>query len=156
MNMFDEASALRDVLEMRSITQAQLACMMGVSQSFVANKLRLLKLSDAVRKKILDHGLSERHARLILKINDDELALLAADKMAKMHLSVSASEVIVDSIITKDKERQLAYIEYGEQIREFERLVERGLASLAACGIKSRQSVYFSKNKKYITIVIDE
>ena len=66
MDMFDEARAIKSTMQLCHLTQSELARQLGVSQSYVANKLRLLKLPEKVRRQILDCGLCERHARLLL------------------------------------------------------------------------------------------
>ena len=61
MNMFDEARSLKCVLETRKMTQRELGQSLGVSTSYVANKLRLLNLSEDLEKLIITSRVSERH-----------------------------------------------------------------------------------------------
>lgn len=157
MNMFEEARALRGMLDMCSLTQSEIAKKIGVSQSYVANKLRLLSFTEKEEEQILNSALSERHARLLLKIKDDsELFEKAITKIKKMNLSVSASEALIDNMRLDNLARTLPDFSDKEQIRRVERLIEEAVKSLASYGIKAKHSYYFTKERKYITISIEE
>ena len=103
MNMFEEARALRGMLDMRSLTQAEIAKKLGVSQSYVANKLRLLGFTEKQQDIIIKSRLSERHARLLLKLRSNDLFETAVEKIAKMELSVAASEALIDNMLLEAK-----------------------------------------------------
>ena len=68
LGFFEEAAAYQDVLQRFGLTQEQLAAMLGRQQSTIANKLRLLRLPVALRQRIVAAGLSERHARALLRL----------------------------------------------------------------------------------------
>lgn len=70
LNFFEQAEGMRRLMIQCSLTQEQLAKQLGKSQPTVANKLRLLIFPADLRKKMLDHGLTERHARALLKLPD--------------------------------------------------------------------------------------
>ncbi len=72
LNPIEEARTYQKILELDQMTQEELAKTMGKSQSAVANKLRLLSLSDEVQDALLKDQISERHARALLSINDKE------------------------------------------------------------------------------------
>lgn len=63
LNYFEEAECYKALLDELKLTQEELASRLGKSQSFIANKLRILKLSPEVREAVGLYGLSERHAR---------------------------------------------------------------------------------------------
>lgn len=73
LNFFEEAEGIRLASELLRLTQEQMAQRLGKSQSAVANKLRLLQLSDDLRKMILEAGLTERHARTLLSVDGETL-----------------------------------------------------------------------------------
>ena len=156
MNMFEEAEALRGMLSMCSLTQCEIAKKIGVSQSYVANKLRLLKFTDDVRHVILDAKISERHARMLLKLNNDGDIKNAIAKIKAMKLSVAASEVLIDGMLIETAEKNLSAAPPHERINKFEKLIEKSVNILKECGINARQSVDVIQNKKYITICIYE
>ena len=66
LHFFDEAEALSKLLDFYGMTQEDAAVRLGKTQSTIANKLRLLKLSESIRSKIRCFGLTERHARALL------------------------------------------------------------------------------------------
>lgn len=72
LSSIEEAQAYRQLMDLNHLTQATLAKGMGKSQSFVANKLRLLKLIKPVQTTILDHRISERHGRAMLDLDEKQ------------------------------------------------------------------------------------
>lgn len=68
----EEAQAYQQLMELNKLTQSALAKGMGKSQSFVANKLRLLQLITPVQNAIMDHKISERHGRAMLSLSEDQ------------------------------------------------------------------------------------
>jgi len=72
LNAIEEAKTYQKILELDEMTQEELAKTMGKSQSAVANKLRLLNLSEEVQDAILKEQISERHARALLNVPDSK------------------------------------------------------------------------------------
>ena len=72
LTSIEEAKSYRNLLDRGYMTQEQLAEKMGVSQSSIANKLRLLNLSQEVQDALLQEKISERHARSLLAIPKEE------------------------------------------------------------------------------------
>ena len=105
MNMFEEARALYGTIKMCALTQGQIAKRLGVSQSYVANKLRLLNFSPRMQEKITECGLCERQARALLRIRDERLMERAICEMAKKDLTVAESEALVDAFLEKTEIR---------------------------------------------------
>ena len=105
MDMFDEARSILCMSKMRKMTQSEIAKSLGLTQSAVSNKLRLLKLNENLQQKISEAGLSERHARALLKLdnNADREALL--DRMCNEKLSVRHSEALADIMHSKYRRR---------------------------------------------------
>ena len=156
MKIFEEARALRTMINMCSLTQGEIAKRMGVSQSYVANKIRLLNFSEYMQLLILEAGLTERHARLLLKIKDEELTRTAIDKIKTMKLNVRAAEALVDGMILEKMPQEIAKNATRDSIHRVEELICEAVKSLAAIGIKATKSIDFYGEKKYITICIDE
>ena len=156
MNMFEEARALRGMINMCSLTQSEIAKKLGVSQSYVANKLRLLNFSDYVQMLILDAGLTERHARFLLKLGDEERVKLAIEKIRLMRLNVAASEVLIDTMMLEDMTKTLTTPSSAESVSRFEELISASVKNLVANGVKVRQSIDRYGKKKYITLCIEE
>lgn len=113
LNFFEEALAFEKIIEDFGITQQALADKIGKTQSTVANKMRLLKLPQNIKEILVENNLSERHARALLKIDNEELMLDIIDKVVKKDLNVSATEKLIQSIvddINKEKLKNKLYI----------------------------------------------
>ncbi|MEG1525281.1 MAG: ParB/RepB/Spo0J family partition protein [Clostridia bacterium] len=99
LHYFEEAECYRAVLKTYNMTQEALATSLGKSQSFLANKLRLLHLSPAVRHRMSGSGLTERHARALLQLRDERMQLEALDKICEKNLNVKDTERLVERMI---------------------------------------------------------
>ena len=98
LNMFEEAEAIGRLAAAYGLTQEQIAQRLSCSQSAVANKLRLLKLSKEHRAMILSSGLTERHARALLRLRDEDKRDDALRQIIGRRLNVAASEELIDRI----------------------------------------------------------
>ena len=125
LNPIEEARTYQKILELDEMTQEDLAKTMGKSQSSVANKLRLLQLSDAVQDALLKEEISERHARTLLKLEDpneqkDMVQKVINEKMSvrlleeeieKMHPNSNKEEIKEESKnINEEKEDGKVYV----------------------------------------------
>ena len=73
LNMFEQAYGFRQLIDNYSMTQEEIARKISLSQSAVANKLRLLRLSYDEQRRIIEAELTERHARALLRLSDFEM-----------------------------------------------------------------------------------
>ena len=107
LSAIEEALAFKRAIDLGYVTQQQLAEKIGKSQSYIANKIRLLKLSDEVQEALLNKKISERHARSLLKIKDlnDQNVMLA--KIINERLTVRKTDEEIDKMINENKEGQL-------------------------------------------------
>lgn len=99
LDMFEEARAFSRLINEFSMTQQEVAERVSSAQSSVANKLRLLRLSEEEQRYILDEKLTERHARALLKITDGALRFAVLREIASKKLNVSASEQYIERIL---------------------------------------------------------
>jgi len=100
LHYLDEAEGYLEVLRTCAMTQEALAERIGLSQSAVANKLRLLKLDPPVRAALRACGLTERHARALLKLPLSTLQMDAVRRMDSQHLTVKQAEVLVKDMLS--------------------------------------------------------
>ena len=157
MNMFEEAQAISGMIKMLGASQAQIAKNLGVSQSYIANKLRLLRFSDAIRNKILDTGLCERQARMLLRLDREDDISAAIDVMANRKSNTAESERIIDAMVEAEAPRRISTA--GERmlgIERFESYLQKAKESLTLLGVKVEQKTQDCGNKKYITIFIED
>ena len=100
LNYIEEAAGYLSLMKRLNLTQEELAKRLGKSQSTIANKLRLLKLNDTVKEEIMDKGLTERHARALLKLDTaDQRDLIREIHDEKM--TVSQTEKRVSQMLNK-------------------------------------------------------
>ena len=156
MNMFEEARAIAGMLTMKKMTQSEIAKLFGTSQSYIANKIRLLKLSESIQKEILDKGLSERHARALLRLDGETEILNAVEKITAMKLSVAQTEALIDTMLDKKLPKMLDFESPATGIARFEEILRKSMKSLKGLGIEVDVMTSFFGRTKYITIAIPE
>ena len=103
LHFFDEAEACRRILRDHGLSQEELAENLGKSPSALANLLRLLKLNRSVRSFIRESGLSERHARALLRLSAPEQQLEFARRASDGHLSVRQLETLIGEPLKQKK-----------------------------------------------------
>ena len=108
-NIFEQAAFFRTLTENYGLTQEEISRRAGISQSAVANKLRLLQLSHAEQQKVLLYGLSERHARALLRLKSPEMRYCALEAVCKKKLSVAATEALIESYLAQEDKRSHIY-----------------------------------------------
>lgn len=144
-SMFAQAEALRELIERCGLTQQEAATRLGVSQSTVANKLRLLKLGEGEREQIERLELSERHARAILSL-PAELRGEALEKIEHGGLTVAATESLIE---------QLRAPRHRAAIRDvgiFYNSIDRALAILHNAGIAA--TLDREETEEGVTVII--
>ena len=102
LNYWEEAEAYQRLLEEFGMTQEELARKIGKSQSAIANKLRLLKLSPRVRSRSSREIMSERHCRALLALESEEAQLEVIEAIEKGRLSVKETEALVRRLLERD------------------------------------------------------
>ena len=98
----EEAQSYKKLMN-RGFTQEEIANKLGISQSAIANKLRLLNLPKKVQNALLYNKISERHARSLLTLNDEELQISLLDRIINERLTVKQTEEEIDILLNKTK-----------------------------------------------------
>lgn len=101
LNFLEESEGLERLLTEFGLTQEVLAQRLGKSQSTIANKLRILKLPPAVKAMIKESSLSERHARALLKLPQEEQQIEAVRKVIADDLNVKQTEELIEGVLGK-------------------------------------------------------
>ena len=101
LSYMEEAEGYNNLLTDHGFTQEELAHKIGKSQSTIANKIRLLKLPPLVKKILADNNLTERHARALLKLHDEQLQLKVLKYVCERGLNVKRTEELVEKAIQK-------------------------------------------------------
>ncbi|MCQ2432180.1 MAG: ParB/RepB/Spo0J family partition protein [Clostridia bacterium] len=100
LNMFEQAGAIAALMDMHAMTQEEIARSLSLSQSCIANRLRILKLTEEERNIVLANHLSERHARAVLRIKNLDDRKEALGKIASDSMTVSRAEEYIDTLCT--------------------------------------------------------
>lgn len=109
LSFIEEAEGYFNLINDHGFTQQELAQKLGKSQSTIANKLRILKLPEDIKKTLVQNNLTERHARALLRLPDEKLKMMVAEKIVKDDLTVKKTEKIIENILddlTKDDEEK--------------------------------------------------
>ena len=152
LNIFEQAQAIETLIDTYNLTQEEIARKLSNSQSFVANKLRLLRLSSAEREIILKNSLTERHARALLRVYDPILREKLLNSIVEQGLNVGKSEELIDITLSKETnripKRKCSY----KDIKSFYVAIDRAVDSVKNSGIniKSRRI----ENDEYVELTI--
>ena len=101
LNLFEQAGAIAALIDMHSMTQEEIARALSVSQSYIANKLRVLRLTADEREIILSSHLTERHARAFLRIKDLDVRRKTVRETARNGWNVADTEQYIDQLLTE-------------------------------------------------------
>ena len=137
LNIFEEAAAIASLIELHKLTQEEIASELSLTQSAVANKLRLLRLTEAEKNVILSNNLTERHARALLKIKQTPLRMEALAHIVKFGFNVKQSEDYIERLITpEEKEEKKISYDYKTLIS----VIKKAIESTREQGIRVRSS----------------
>lgn len=98
-NFFEDAMKLSDFIKNNGLTQENAALKLGMAQSTIANKLRLLRMTDDERCIITENKLTERHARALLRIGSSDERLKLIEQIIQNRMNVESSERLIDEYI---------------------------------------------------------
>lgn len=99
LTAIEEAQSYKKILDKGYITQEELAARMGVSQPTIANKLRLLNLSQEVQDALLENKISERHARSLLTITDQNIQIEMLRRIISERLTVRQTDEEISKLL---------------------------------------------------------
>ena len=156
MDMFDEARAMSGTLKLCNITQKELGKRMGVSQSYIANKLRLLTLSPRIEEIIRKNRISERHARCILRLDSEAEQLNVLEKVISRGLTVRECEALVDLRVDSYVPGIIERADNLDRIDTFMTTLKRSLDTLRSFGIDINDQTSYYGNKMYVTLCFNE
>ncbi len=169
LNYMEEAEGYYSLLMDHGFTQEELSSKVGKSQSTIANKIRLLRLPPMVKKIIHENGLSERHARSLLRLPDEQLQIRALKNICDDGMSVQETEEMVLDMMAQyvrpDPHRAFGRSELAEahkkkgkvkfvikDIRVFVNTIREAVTMMKESGIHARAAQF--DREEYVEFVI--
>ena len=113
LSYIEAAQAYKRLITEHGLTQTEIARKVWKRQSTISNKLRLLALPEDIQRILAENRLSERHARALLRIEDDALRMQILEKIVKYNLNVTQSEKLISDILSKEEKKQMN----GERVK---------------------------------------
>lgn len=137
LDCWEEAQAIARLISRYGLSQEEAARRLGRAQPTVANKLRLLRLPEDVRALLRENGLTERHARALLRLQDPDVQRRAAGDMVRRGMNVAQAEAYVEKLlqsaqVTPPRGRSTYII---KDVRLFLNSVDRGLHLMRQAGV---------------------
>ena len=137
LDYMEEAAAIARLIRRYGLSQQQAAEKLGKSQPTIANKLRLLRLSAPVIDCLRQYGLTERHARTLLRLTDPEQQLAAARHIGKRGLNVAQTEQYIDRLTAENRteppRRRPTYV--IKDVRLFLNTIRRSMGIMQRAGV---------------------
>ncbi len=117
LNYIEEASAYKRLMDEYGLTQTEISKRVGKQQSTISNKIRILALPPDVRKLLAENQLTERHARALLKVDNERIRKLILNRIVEHGLNVKQTEKLIEDVLAKHEEEKrkgekLRYINY--------------------------------------------
>lgn len=147
LDFVEEAQGISNLMERWQISQDQAAKILGKSQSAIANKLRILRHSPQVLEALRQAGLTERHARALLKLPTEEQKMAVIATVAQLGMNVARTEQYIDSLLSEKvpKERK-------PNVGAFIHNLTQSLAKIQLSGIPAVSERRETENQIVLTI----
>jgi len=154
LDFWEEALALRRLMDTYHLPQEETARRLGKSQSAIANKLRLLKLPPEVLSTLRDAGCTERHARALLRLETTEQQTRAAETVVARSLTVAQTEALVEQLLAAPKADPRRPTFLVRDVRLFLNTLTRGLDLMRSAGVNAQYDREDTEDSILLTIHI--
>lgn len=154
LHFFEEAMAIERLIKGFGLSQEEVSRKLGKSQSTLSNKLRILRLPDEIRYNIMIYGLTERHARALLRLPSTALMEQVIDTVVEQGLTVSATEQLICEILTKqpEKEKKGKKVMVFKDVRIFINTLNHAVSTMRKSGISAKATK--NETDEYIEYVV--
>ena len=163
LHFFEEAQAIDVLVKKYGMTGKQIAKKLGKSPATVSNKLRLLKLPKSIRDFITANGLTERHARAILRLPDYNLMSEVSQAILRNSLNVADTEALIDRILEenrpseiKEQKKQKKDLKVFKDVRLFINTLDHAVITMQKSGINANSFQRESDNYVEYVVRIDK
>lgn len=135
LHFLEEAEGYEKLMEEFHLTQEAMAARVGKKQSTIANKLRLLRLSDRIRKILVEGGLTERHARALLKLDDEEKQVQVLTVVIDNGYSVRQTESYIEKLLEDKKQEKKKRMVIVNDVRIYLNSIKQVVSAIKDVGI---------------------
>ncbi len=135
LHFLEEAEGYEQLMEEFHLTQEAMAARVGKKQSTIANKLRLLRLSDRIRKILVEGGLTERHARALLKLDDEEKQVQVLTVVIDNGYSVRQTESYIEKLLEDKKQEKKKRMVIVNDVRIYLNSIKQVVSAIKDVGI---------------------
>ncbi len=149
LDFVEEARGISSLMEQWGMSQEQVARLLGKSQSAVANKLRILRHSPQVLQVLREKGLTERHARALLKLGTDAEKLAAMETIAQQGMNVARTEKYIQELLS-EREKPAGRVNVGSFLNN----LNQSLARIQLSGIPAVSERRETEDQIVLTITI--
>ncbi len=149
LHYMEEAWGISHLMSSFGMSQEQAAKVLGKSQSAIANKLRILRHSPPVLDALREAELTERHARALLKLQDEGEKLAAIAVIRKQEMTVARAEKYIESLLAEKSPRQPR-----ANVGAFLNNLTQSLAKIQSCGVGAVSERRETENQIVVTITI--
>ena len=149
LDFVEEAMGISRLITEYAMSQEQAAQLLGKSQSAIANKLRILRHSMHVLESLRDGGLTERHARALLKLGSEEQKLLAIQEICRQGMNVARTEKYVEALLADQEEKP-----QKANVGAFLNSLTQSLQKIQSCGIPAISERRETDSQIVLTITI--
>ena len=153
LTVFEEAQGINRLIAEYGMSQSEAAARLGIAQSTLSNKLRLLRLNDGIKERIISARLTERHARALLRL-PEEMRDGALDRIIAEGMTLTQAEEYIFSLLNPEKEPEskkpdepVRKAAIGD-VRLFSNSLSKLLSTLQNAGIDAHSRKY--ETDKYI------
>lgn len=158
LNFIEEAEGFQTLMVDFGYTQEEIAKIIGKKQSTISNKLRLLKLKKDIKSTIIQNKLTERHARALLKLDNENLQREVLEKILKFDLNIQKTEELVENTIKRLAGKSLKTEKkikgYIGDLRIFTNTIKSAVDVMKDSGVDTNYSVVKNKNGYEINIKV--
>lgn len=135
LNFMEEAAAIAKLIKLYSLPQEAVAEKLGKSQSAIANKLRLLRLSPECADALLKNGLTERHARALLRLGSEDERRAVLDTVVEKKLNVAQTEALIERTLSQKQPKPRRQAIIVKDVRLFLNSISHTMDVLRQSGV---------------------
>ncbi|TBL77463.1 nucleoid occlusion protein [Paenibacillus thalictri] len=136
LTAIEEAAAYQQLIDLHSLTQESLAQRLGKSQSTIANKIRLLNLCEPVKQALMERKITERHARALLSLDNEDAQVKLLEEIIAKELNVKQTETRIAFIKEAAKIKKSKRVSFSKDVRLALNTIRQSVDMVTNSGLK--------------------